>query len=198
MDCVFPLSPFPISPCERLLKKRKTIMNSIRQIAMLGVALGCGLVASVGLVKIMTPQGNPTGAVSMQGNSTLAAFLFPDELNWSGNPLLHGLQTAPLYGDSRVPLPYAERIKMPAHFRLPPHSHPNDSRMVVVLSGTFYFAFGEKFDESKLKALPPGSFFTEPKNAPHFAMTKDEGVVLQLNAVGPAGTNYVEAAPPSK
>jgi quercetin dioxygenase-like cupin family protein len=82
---------------------------------------------------------------------------------------------------------------MPPHFRLPPHWHPNEARTVVVLSGTLYFAFGEKFDESKLKALPAGSFFTEPKNAAHFAMTKEDGVELQLNAVGPTGTTYVDA-----
>jgi hypothetical protein len=59
-----------------------------------------------------------------------------------------------------------------------------------VLSGTLYFAFGDKFDESKLKPLPAGTFFVEPKDTPHFALTKGE-VVLQLNAVGPAGTKYV-------
>jgi len=70
--------------------------------------------------------------------------------------------------------------------------------MVTVLSGTLYYAYGDKFDESKLKALPPGSFFTEPKDMPHYAMTKDEVVILQLNAIGPAGTKYVEAEGESK
>jgi quercetin dioxygenase-like cupin family protein len=149
------------------------------------LALAAALVACAG-VGVVTWSD-----VAVKGSAANAVFLEPDELHWSGNPQLHGMQTAPLYGDSRLAQPYAERIRMPAHFRLPPHSHPNDARMVVVLSGTLYYAFGETFDEKKLIALPPGSFFTEPKNAAHYAMTKDKGVVLQLNAIGPAGTKYV-------
>jgi hypothetical protein len=131
--------------------------------------------------------------VAVRDEPVRPIFLRPEALIWSGDPQLHGLRTAPLCGDSRVAEPYAERILIPPHTRLLPHSHPNDARMVVVLSGTFYFAFGETFDESKLLALPPGTFFTEPKNAPHYAMTKEEGVLLQLNAIGPAGTKYVKA-----
>ena len=56
--------------------------------------------------------------------------------------------------------------------------------MVTVISGTLYFAYGDKFDESKLKALPEGSYFTEPKDKSHFAITKDE-VVLQVVGIGP-------------
>ena len=64
--------------------------------------------------------------------------------------------------------------------------------MVTVLSGTFYYAYGDKFDESKLKELPPGSFFTEPSGMSHYAMTKNQEVILQLNAIGPDGTSYVK------
>ena len=116
----------------------------------------------------------------------------PGELKWQKNPQLHGLQTVMLIGDPTKPEPYAERIKIPAGSKLNPHSHSNSSRMVTVLAGTFYYAFGEQFDESKLKAFPPGSFFTEPENRPHYGLTKDEEVILQLNAVGPADTRYVE------
>jgi hypothetical protein len=59
--------------------------------------------------------------------------------------------------------------------------------MVTVLSGTLYYAYGDRFDEAKLRALPAGSFFTEPKDISHYAVTKEE-VILQLNAIGPAGT----------
>lgn len=116
----------------------------------------------------------------------------PGELQWSSNPTLHGLQTLTLAGDPNAPGPYAERIRLPPSFRLAPHSHPNEARMVTVLSGTLYYANGDIFDETQLKALPAGSFFTEPKDMPHYAMTRDEEVILQLHAIGPAGTTYVE------
>jgi hypothetical protein len=55
-------------------------------------------------------------------------------------------------------------------------------------------AYGDQFDEGKLKALPAGSFYTEPPNANHFAMTKDDGVTLYITGTGPTGTVYVNPA----
>ncbi len=118
--------------------------------------------------------------------------LLPGDLTWSPKPAVHGLETAVLAGDPSGSGMYAERIRMPAKIRLAPHSHLDQVRMVTVLSGTLYFAFGEVFDESKLKPLPAGTFFVEPQGLAHYALTKDE-VVLQLDAIGPTGTMYVEA-----
>ncbi len=120
--------------------------------------------------------------------------LLPNEMKWSGDPQSHGLQTALLFGDSTAARPYAERIRIPAHSRLKPHFHSDAVRMVTVLSGTLYFAFGEKFDETKLKTLTVGAFFVEPNGESHYSLTKDEDVVLQLDAIGPAGTTYVKQA----
>lgn len=117
--------------------------------------------------------------------------LLPSDLKWGENSLLHGLQITTLLGNAEVAQPYVERTKIPAHFKIMPHLHPNPFRMVTVLSGTFYFAVGDEFDESKLQAFPAGSFFTEPENIPHYAMTKDEAVVLQLYAIGPTGTEFI-------
>jgi quercetin dioxygenase-like cupin family protein len=117
--------------------------------------------------------------------------LLPGDLTWSAKPAVHGLPTAVLVGDPNKPGIYAERVKMPANIRVAPHAHLDEFRMVTVLSGTLYFAFGETFDESKLKPLPAGSFFIEPKGVAHYAMTKGE-VILQLDAIGPTGTVYVE------
>ncbi|HEY0569873.1 MAG TPA: cupin domain-containing protein, partial [Xanthobacteraceae bacterium] len=61
-------------------------------------------------------------------------------------------------------------------------------RIVTVMSGTFYYAFGDTFDESKLQRLPAGTMFTEPGRQNHFAWAKDGEVILQLTAIGPTGT----------
>ena len=45
-----------------------------------------------------------------------------------------------------------------------------------------------------LKALPPGSVYTEPPNANHFAMTRGEPVVIQITGTGPSGTAYADPA----
>ncbi len=126
-------------------------------------------------------------------NAKMATVLItPGDISWNTDPKLHGLQTAVLVGDPSAPAPYAQRIRIPAGTKLSPHWHPNRARMVTVISGTLYFAYGDKFDETKLKEFPAGSFFTEPKDMPHYAMTKGEEVVLHLNAIGPDGTVYVK------
>jgi hypothetical protein len=63
-----------------------------------------------------------------------------------------------------------------------------------VISGTWYFGYGAKFDEKALKMLPPGSFYTEPPNTNHFAMTRAEGVTIQITGTGPSGTSYADPA----
>jgi hypothetical protein len=42
-----------------------------------------------------------------------------------------------------------------------------------------------------LRALPPGSFHTEPPNEDHFAETRDTEVMVQITGFGPTGTVYV-------
>ena len=62
----------------------------------------------------------------------------------------------------------------------------------IVVSGTWYFGYGDSFDESALKILPAGSFYTEPPGMDHFAMTKATGVVIQIAGTGPSGTTYAD------
>ncbi|MDR0522117.1 MAG: cupin domain-containing protein [Planctomycetaceae bacterium] len=111
----------------------------------------------------------------------------PKTITLAGNPLAEGL--------------YVTRTLIPKGKQIIPHSH-RDSRTVVVLSGTYYYGIGEEFDEKRLVALPPGSFFVEPAGVPHFTWAKNEDVIVQTTAIGPSGTQIVpaktapKAAPP--
>ena len=104
-----------------------------------------------------------------------------------------GPETAVLAGDPKKPQLYTIRIKIPANVKIQPHWHPED-RMSVVIAGTLQFGYGDKFDESKLKELPPGSFFTEPAKQPHFAWAKSGEVIVQVSGVGPTGTTPVASS----
>ena len=44
----------------------------------------------------------------------------------------------------------------------------------------------------RLKALPAGSFYTEPPGVDHFAMTEGEAVVIQITGTGPSGLTCVD------
>jgi len=66
--------------------------------------------------------------------------------------------------------------------------------VATVISGLWNIGYGDSFDQTRLKALPPGSFYTEPAGRTHFAQTGDEAVVLQITGIGPSSTIYVDPA----
>ena len=116
---------------------------------------------------------------------------FPDKIEWKAPAVSPGPSTAVLYGDPSKSGVYVSRTKFPAGFKLMPHTHPDDWRTVVVLSGTIYFGLGDKWDESKLQARPAGTFFSEAKAVPHFVWAKDGEVIIQVTGMGPSGTTLV-------
>lgn len=118
----------------------------------------------------------------------------PDKITWKANPNLPtGAQAAVLSGDpTKAGGLYALRVKIPDGYKVPPHWHPVDEN-VTVLQGTLMVGTGEKFDASKLKEVPAGSYMVMPKEMRHFAQAKGD-TVLQLNGIGPFEINYVNPA----
>ena len=126
----------------------------------------------------------------------------PAEVKWPppaagavGTSGVAGIQTVVLTGDPTKSGLYTLLLRLGPNQTIEAHAH-RDDRSAVVLSGTWYFAYGQTFDESKLRALPAGSFYTEPPNVDHFAMTKAEGVTIEITGYGPSSTIYANAAPP--
>ncbi len=117
----------------------------------------------------------------------------------AGTSGVSGIQTRVLKGDPTRAGLYTIELRVPANTRIEAHVHPDD-RVATVVSGTWYFGYGARFEEARIKALPPGSFYTEPPDEPHFARTGDAAVVVQITGFGPTGTRYVDAphAPSSK
>ncbi len=121
-----------------------------------------------------------------------ADFQFPGKGNpGTGSSGISGIQTVVLKGDPNRDGVYTIMLRVPAHTQIQAHSH-RDDRVATVISGTWHIGYGDKFDESKLKALPPGSFYTEPPGETHFAETGDEAVVVQITGYGPSSTDYVD------
>ena len=110
----------------------------------------------------------------------------------TGTSGVAGIQTVVLKGDPTKPGLYVLALRAPANMTIQAHSHKDD-RVATVLKGTWYFGYGEKFDEKALKALPPGSSYTEPPSTAHFARTREE-VVIEIVGYGPSSTTYVNPA----
>jgi quercetin dioxygenase-like cupin family protein len=122
-----------------------------------------------------------------------------DDIPWpsalaggTGTSGVSGIETVVLKGDPTKPGLYVLALRAAPNMTIQAHSHKDD-RVATVLKGTWYFGYGNKFDEKALKALPPGSMYTEPSNTAHFARTRDQ-VVIEIVGYGPSSTSYVNAA----
>ena len=129
-----------------------------------------------------------SGSAPVSAQETVVATL-PQDMHFEGPAGAVGIAT--LYGDPKKPGLLSERVRIPAGFKIMPHWHA-ETRTAVVLSGTFYYANGDQWDESKFKAYPPGSFLIEPAKISHYAMAKDGEVVLQATSMGPSSTVRID------
>jgi quercetin dioxygenase-like cupin family protein len=113
--------------------------------------------------------------------------------NAPGSSNLIAVQEIVIHGDPSKAGLYTVLLKVAPHTKIPAHFHPDD-RMATVVSGTWYFGYGDKFDKNKLKKLPVGSVYSEGNRQNHFAMTMTEPVVVEITGYGPSGVTYVNPA----
>jgi quercetin dioxygenase-like cupin family protein len=117
----------------------------------------------------------------------------PSEAQWGPAPPLlpAGAQIAVLSGDPGKAAPYAVRLKFPANYAIPAHSHPTDEN-VVVISGALSFGMGDKLARgASNKTLGPGGYALMPASMNHFAYTTTAETSIVLYGVGPVEFKYV-------
>jgi len=117
----------------------------------------------------------------------------PDTLKWAEPPVLPGAQLAVVQGDPSKEGLFVYRIKMPAGYKIPPHTH-KASENVTVLSGVFYFGVGEKFDQGSGQELPTGGFVSVPPKHAHYAWAGPQETVVQVHGMGPTDLTFVNPA----
>lgn len=129
--------------------------------------------------------------LSAQGHDHVIAS--PKDAQWGSAPpfVPAGAQIAVLSGDPTKSVPYAVRLKFPANYAIPAHSHPTDENVVVV-SGAVTFGMGDKLskDAAANKTLPVGGYALMPANMNHFAYTAAESTIV-LYGMGPVEFKYV-------
>lgn len=149
-------------------------MNMAR-IATVGFALGLGGVMAA-----------PAWAAEYTG-------VMRKDIKWQDAPSLgKGAKTAVIDGDPKSSGPFVMRVRVPANTTIRVHTHPANEN-VTVLSGTLYFAPGDKLEPKMAKAFGPGSYFSIVQGKPMFAYTKDSEVVAQIHGNGPWGITYMDA-----
>jgi quercetin dioxygenase-like cupin family protein len=118
--------------------------------------------------------------------------LTPDEVRWFTPPFYNdGRQRAKLFGDSNQGGAWIDRVKIPSGARVLAHTHAQDE-LVTVIDGTWYLGEGAKFDASKLRGYPRGSFIVIPAGVPHFVAAQRGPVVVQVSGTDKFQTEYLE------
>lgn len=148
-------------------------MKTVKLVAV-GLALGLG-----GLL------GTPVWAADYLG-------VTPGDIKWQDAPSLGpGAKTAVIHGDPKSSGPFVMRAKLPPNTTIGLHTHPATEN-VTILSGTLYFAAGDKPDPKAAKAFGPGGYFSIGQGKPMVAYSKDSEVVFQLHGTGPWGITYLD------
>jgi quercetin dioxygenase-like cupin family protein len=110
----------------------------------------------------------------------------------AGTSGVAGIRTTVVAGDPTQAGPYTIRLNIPANTTIQAHTH-RDNRTAVVASGVWYFGYGRAISPSAEKALPAGSFYSEPAGVAHFAQTHEQAVVVYISGFGPTDTVYAAA-----
>lgn len=117
-----------------------------------------------------------------------------EETQWGPAPpmLPPGAEIAVLAGDPTKPVPYTVRLRFPAHYAIPSHSHPTDEH-VVVTSGTLTLGMGDTLTTGAAtnKTLTAGGFALAPAGMNHFAYTGGQATTIVLYGQGPVAFTYV-------
>jgi len=118
----------------------------------------------------------------------------PNQIKWQDGPasLPAGAKFAVLAGDPAKEGSFTMRIRMPDGYKIPPHTHPAVEH-VTVISGTFNFGMGDKFDQTATQEMAAGAFGFWPAGMKHFAWAKGETVV-QVHGIGPWNIEYLNPA----
>lgn len=152
------------------------------------------IVAASGLLAASQAEAQREDATSRPHQPGESAFLaiLPENIEWRPFPAFPpSVRLAVIVGEPGGVGPYTIRVKVPNGVKLAPHRHPED-RVYTVISGVFYIGLGDRFDESRLQAYPPGSVIVLPGGTSHFHWARSGEYVSQVSAIGPLGLDYVD------
>ena len=133
------------------------------------------------------------GSFALNAQSHTGMVQTPQEAQWGPAPpmLPPGAQIAVLTGDPTKSALYAVRLKFPANYSIPAHSHPTDEN-VVVTSGAVTFGMGDKLNKTAAtnKTIGVGGVAVATAGMHHYAFTTQESTIV-LFGMGPVEFKYV-------
>ncbi len=152
------------------------------------------LVIAVAVIASAVIAAEKKGDESSAAASAEHKMFDPANMTWGDGPpfLPPGVQFAVLSGDPTKKGVFTVRLRMPAGYKIPPHTHPA-VELITPISGSLHIGTGATFNESAGHAMPPGSFMAMPAGTKHFAWASEDTVV-QVHGEGPFAIKYVNPA----
>ena len=147
---------------------------------------------------LLLPAGSlafaQSSGVTRDSAGNAIGFFPSGEIRWRAGPasLRPGTMMTVLEGNPAADGVFTMRLKLPGGFVVSPHWH-SQIEHVTVVSGTLHFGMGERFDRTRTRTMPAGSFGYWPVGMRHYAWAEGE-TVLQLHGRGPWTVTYVDAA----
>ncbi len=124
----------------------------------------------------------------------MAAPINASQIKFTGAPNAFppGAQWFVLSGDPSKNGPFTVRLRLPAGYQIPAHSHPT-TEAVTVLSGKLLLGMGDKLDPKKGTVLTAGGYAEAPAKMNHYAVATSPSVI-QVHGMGPMEITYVDKA----
>lgn len=150
--------------------------------------------AFLGAIAVWIVGDSASATLGHKTESMDLSIYTPSEIKWQKGPasIPAGAKLAILEGDPGKEGPFVIRLFLPDGYRIPPHVHPKPER-VTVISGAFHIGMGDKFDASRGKAMPHGTFGIWAPGMKHYVWAKGDTIV-QLHGTGPWTIEYVNPA----
>jgi quercetin dioxygenase-like cupin family protein len=128
---------------------------------------------------------------ALLAGSAAPAQVNPPGLKWGPAPpsLPRGARLAVLSGDPGKEGMFTIRLRFPAGYVVPPHSHPTDE-IVTVINGQLSLGMGRNLNRRRASSLVQGGFVVAPAKMNHYAFTRT-GATIQITALGPLQVTYV-------
>ena len=153
------------------------------------------LVGGIGVSALTLGAAEPPAAPAQSAAAEMPAVIISSkDVKWGPAPpgLPPGSQLAVMFGDPAKAAFVSLRAKMPAGYKVPPHSHPTDEH-VTVLSGALTLGMGDKEDAKTAKTYKAGGYLTARAKMNHYAIATVE-TVIQIDLIGPFDITYVNPA----
>ena len=114
----------------------------------------------------------------------------PASATWFSPPNNPLLRAAWMLGAEKQAGAYLLRVVLAEGGRIAPHTHP-DARVVTVLDGTLFVAFGAKPGDADMVPVSAGSVYVVPANMAHALWAKEGDVTYQETGIGPTGNSPI-------